>query len=253
VECVDINGKEFLIDLVPSRNKHAHARLKDNRIVISIPSRWPSKEKEMVSINLRQRAIRAIERGRWKNQGNKKIEFSDGQRVSALGMEFEICFVPSSRFRSKVKKCEGRTQVQVGINENRLHKYKIASRIVKKRIVENLMPMVLDRVNRINNEHFQATISKIRIRDTSSRWGSCSRNGSINLSLKLLFMPESILEYVIVHELAHTKYRNHGIRFWALVEKIIPDHKERRAWLREKGGRILERPGSTTNECPTLP
>ena len=48
-------------------------------------------------------------------------------------------------------------------------------------------------------------------------------------------MPEGILDYVVVHEIAHTRYRSHGMRFWGLVESVMPDHLARRAWLRKNG------------------
>ncbi|MFH0884607.1 MAG: M48 family metallopeptidase, partial [Candidatus Micrarchaeota archaeon] len=103
------------------------------------------------------------------------------------------------------------------------------------RMVEALMPAVRGRVATLNEAHFKAQVKRVSIRDNSSRWGSCSRDGSISLNMRLLFMPEAILDYVIVHELAHTRYRGHGPRFWALVGSVMPDHIERRRWLKENG------------------
>ena len=79
------------------------------------------------------------------------------------------------------------------------------------------------------------TYNRITIKQTKTRWGSCSAQGNLNFHWKLILMPPEVLDYVVVHELAHRKEMNHSPRFWAEVEKILPDYKARRKWLREKG------------------
>ena len=77
--------------------------------------------------------------------------------------------------------------------------------------------------------------SRLRIGDQRTLWGSCSSRGVISLNYRLVAAPESILEYVVVHELCHLRERNHGPRFWRLVEELLPDFAERRAWLKKHG------------------
>ena len=82
------------------------------------------------------------------------------------------------------------------------------------------------------------TCGRISIREQKTRWGSCSGQGNLNFNWKLILMPPEILDYVVVHELAHRKQMNHSPAFWAEVERILPDWRERRRWLREKGGEV---------------
>ena len=77
--------------------------------------------------------------------------------------------------------------------------------------------------------------SGLRIGNQKTLWGSCSGRGVISLNWRLVTVPEPILEYVVVHELCHLREANHSPRFWALVEGLLPDWRERRAWLREQG------------------
>ena len=79
---------------------------------------------------------------------------------------------------------------------------------------------------------------RIAIRAAKTRWGSCSARGNLNFHWKLILMPPAILDYVVVHELAHRIEMNHSPRFWAQVERILPDYRERRRWLKENGGLI---------------
>jgi len=73
----------------------------------------------------------------------------------------------------------------------------------------------------------------IRITSARQRWGSCSVKGDINLSWRLITAPLEIVDYVVVHELAHMKQHNHSKAFWAIVESVFPDYKARRKWLKD--------------------
>ena len=77
-----------------------------------------------------------------------------------------------------------------------------------------------------------------RISSARKRWGVCYRRADIRINWKLAKAQEEILDYVAVHELAHIKEKNHSKRFWALVAKILPDHKNHRKWLKENGHRL---------------
>lgn len=71
----------------------------------------------------------------------------------------------------------------------------------------------------------QLTYSKLTVRSQKSRWGSCSSNGTISLNDQLLFMPDTVLDYIIVHELCHTVHPNHSAKYWSLVHTHYPNYK----------------------------
>jgi len=76
---------------------------------------------------------------------------------------------------------------------------------------------------------------RIAIRDQATRWGSCSTTGVLSFSWRLILAPPRILDYVAAHEVAHLVEMNHGSRFWALVERLIPAMKEDKRWLQVYG------------------
>lgn len=80
---------------------------------------------------------------------------------------------------------------------------------------------------------------KIGITSARTRWGSCSADGSLNFSWRLILAPLEAVDYVVVHELVHTIFHNHSKRFWKRVEKIMPDYRERRKWLRKNGQGLM--------------
>ncbi len=79
--------------------------------------------------------------------------------------------------------------------------------------------------------------NRISIRNQKTRFGSCSSKGNLNYNCKLVLMPEEIQDYVVVHELCHRKEMNHSPAFWKEVERVMPDYKVRRKWLKENGSK----------------
>lgn len=87
----------------------------------------------------------------------------------------------------------------------------------------------------------KVSYGRITIRNQKSRWGSCSGKGNLNFNCLLMLMPPEVIDYVVVHELCHRLEMNHSERFWREVERVLPDYKLRRKWLRENGDRIMRR------------
>ncbi len=231
---IEIRGKLYTIERILTRNRTAIARLKGHTIVITIPSRWSRKDKDETFENLLKRSVRAIEKGRWTVEGSKRLVFSHGQRLNAMGRRFEIAFIAGQRFRSRL---DGE-RLEVSVPEHP-EKHRKASAHVKKQIIKALMPELRARVEHFNDMHFRAEIKRITIRDNLSLWGSWSPDGTISLNFRLLFMPQGVLDYVIVHELAHTRYKSHGKMFWGLVGKVLPGYEEHKGWLRDNGWSVF--------------
>lgn len=95
-----------------------------------------------------------------------------------------------------------------------------------------------DKANIINQN-----ISRITVRDTKSRWGSCSANGQLNFSWRLVLAPEYVLDYVVAHEVAHLIHHNHGPKFWALTSSLTEHMDQAKSWLNAHG-RDLHRYGA---------
>ncbi len=80
---------------------------------------------------------------------------------------------------------------------------------------------------------------RLTVRDQRTRWGSCSSTGNLNFNWRLILAPPAVLDYVVIHELAHRRELNHGPRFWALVAAHCPDYRAHQRWLKAHGGELL--------------
>lgn len=231
MEKVTINGIDYPIKLIYSSNRSANSRLREGEIRISIPNNWSNIEKNKTFDSLLKRSIKSISNGKWTIEGSKRISFFDSQILKTIGGEFILVFNEYGKngfvfFDNEM------------INVTHLNSEK-RDLIIRKVLVQKLMPIIS-----LRTDHYEKILEvekiKIRIKDSLTIWGSFSnRNKSMTLNFRLLFMPLEILDYVILHELCHSKYRGHGVRFWNLVESIMPNYKEKRKWLKENGWSVL--------------
>ncbi|WP_395540955.1 M48 family metallopeptidase [Neotabrizicola sp. sgz301269] len=106
------------------------------------------------------------------------------------------------------------------------------------RVAAWLKVLARDRLAR-DSAHFAGLVgrsySRLTLRDTRSRWGSCAPDGALMYSWRLILAPPSVLSYVAAHEVAHLVEMNHSAAYWAIVTRICPGWKRERAWLRSEG------------------
>lgn len=107
---------------------------------------------------------------------------------------------------------------------------KVIDRFLKAQAAEDLLPLLTK-----TGQEMGIEVPAASLRDTSSRWGSCSYRGAISLSWRLIHAPHEVRRYVVVHELAHRIHFNHSDRFWQLVSQYDPEHPLHRGWLKRHG------------------
>lgn len=134
-----------------------------------------------------------------------------------------------SKHIEKIKKTKERLEAE---STEKLTREKVIA------LAEEALKVIPERV-----EYFAkvigVTYGKITIRNQKTRWGSCSSKGNLNFNCLLMLAPSEVLDYVVVHELCHRKQMNHSKAFWLEVEKVLPNYKEVRKWLKEEGGQMI--------------
>lgn len=112
---------------------------------------------------------------------------------------------------------------------------KAIKHLLSRAVGAHYLPEIKRRVLELNRLHFQKPITNIYLKYNRSNWGSCSVNGNVNLSTRLLFAPDEVVDYVIIHELAHLIEMNHSPAFWAEVARAMPDYEKAEKWLKKHG------------------
>jgi len=121
---------------------------------------------------------------------------------------------------SYFKKLENSFRFRGGVREYK--KYKNEAR-----------EFISERIERLNKV-YGFSYNKIFIKNQKTRWGSCTRNGNLNFNYKIIYLPHDLADYIIAHELCHLKEFNHSRKFWNLVERVVPDFRERVNKLKNK-------------------
>ena len=161
------------------------------------------------------------------------ISLQNNSRIYLLGNSYLIKYSEKKFIKEKVVFDESTINVYQS-EENNLKHNKILFIYLKKYAKKEISKRVV-----FLSKKYNFTINRIAVRDQSSRWGSCSSKKNINMNWRLIFAPIETLDYVIIHELCHTKEMNHSKNFWNLVESISPNWKENRDWLTQNSRNLL--------------
>lgn len=163
-------------------------------------------------------------------------EYRSGDFVQVGQKRYQLFLEPEKRTTSSAKLFPGNTIVlQLNDALNGQERQKTIKTLLSRVIAKDALPGIQKRVAELNALHFRQPIRQIRLSYQHSKWGSCSSLGNVNLSTRLLFAPDAVIDYVIIHELAHLLEMNHSSRFWELVRQAMPDYKLHEKWLREHG------------------
>ncbi|MBI5223078.1 M48 family metallopeptidase [Candidatus Micrarchaeota archaeon] len=234
MEEIIIDGKKYLVHTYFSNNRSARITLREGNVLnVSLPTRWPKTEQIRISQNLISRAIKSISAGKWCVPLSKNTLLTSGSSFSFFGYgRLRVFFVLASS--DEVLSNSDSLTVHSSCSDPSQFTQHCNS-LLKLKLLDLALPKIRDRIEYFNSSFFKTKISKISIRDNSGIWGSCSAKSKISLNYKLLFLPSEIVDYVIVHELAHTQFSSHGPRFWSLVKSVMPDYENRKRWLKLHG------------------
>lgn len=152
------------------------------------------------------------------------VALADGAALPLLGVEHRLRHQPEARRGVWI---EGGVICVSGAAE---HFRRRLGDWLKARAREEILARALPMANLLG-----VPLRRVTLRDTSSRWGSCSRTGDLSFSWRLVLAPADILNYVVAHETAHRLEMNHSAAFWRLVERLAPGARGHREWLRREG------------------
>lgn len=166
----------------------------------------------------------------------RTIFYTNGEFIRVFGQDFQLLI-----FREKRAGCTGKlikgkyVEFKVPIDADETEIQEAIGKLLSRIFSSYFHKQIVNRVNSFNDRYFQEKIENVRLKNNHSNWGSCSSQRNINLSSRLLFAPTEVLDYVIVHELAHLKEMNHSPRFWKIVRDVMPDYELKEKWLKEHG------------------
>jgi hypothetical protein len=159
--------------------------------------------------------------------------WQDGDELKIAGKAYRLA-IELTENKTHTARLDGNViRLQLTRYDTDMHREKAVKHLLSRIVAQVFLPEITRRVLDWNERHFRRSVRSVNLKYNLSNWGSCSAKGNINLSTRVLFAPDNVVDYVIVHELAHLVELNHSDRFWQVVEKVMPDYREKENWLKE--------------------
>ncbi|QAA30661.1 M48 family metallopeptidase [Clostridium manihotivorum] len=215
-------------EIVRTKRKTVAIEVKEDKIIVKCPYRC-SKDYIDSVVNKNKLWIEQTHK-KIMERSEKRLKYVDGQIVYYLGRPYELEFNYGLKNSLQFKQ----NKFVFTIEASKNGKNPLLEEIAKDMLMNWFRKEAKEYLNKRTFEladKLGLSVNKVYIKNVKTIWGSCSSKNNINYNIKLISMPEGIIDYVIIHELCHTLERNHSDKFWGLVEKIIPDYKERRNFL----------------------
>lgn len=224
------NNTDFLsYQIIRSKKRKRTMTLKierDGTVVIMAPERTP---KEEINRFFRSKTgwieKKLKEYKELPGVREKQRRYVAGEKFFYLGEEFPLEVVEGGRKRLTLS--HGIFRLSSGQNVDR-------KAIFREWYKAQAREIFTERVD-FYSKQFGLLPKGIKITTARTRYGSCSSDNRLSFSYRLVMAPYRIIDYIIVHELAHIKVKNHSKKFWEYLEKLMPDYLERRSWLKERG------------------
>lgn len=228
---IELAGRDVTYRLKHSRRRTIGLRVDADGLTITLPQRTPAAEADRVA---RDRAGWILPRlEKWRLRARPEFTGAEGQTIGYLGRELELVITPHARARTLVS--AGNDQLLVQVDERLEPSLRDATvlRAVKRWRADAALACFAPRI-----AHYAEALGlpapQVKVRAQDSRWGSCSSDGVIRMNVRLIAYPQSEIDYVCAHEACHLVEMNHSQRFYGLLDRIMPDHREHRAAMRER-------------------
>ena len=219
--------KDIEYSLQKSARKTASIYIeRDGSVSLLVPESLDERQIEELIENKRRWIYTSLAEWNDLNSAGVQRSFVNGQGFLYLGRSYRLKIVDEQDLPLKLLNghfCLRRSE----LNEKTESVFRKYYRTKGSELIPQRIAKFQDRMG--------VTTGVIRIQELGNRWGSCTNNGSVSFHWKCLMGPLSIIDYIVVHELAHLKHPNHSDAFWNEVDKVMPDYRDRKDWLRENG------------------
>ncbi len=234
---LNIDDKQYLVMIYVEHRNGTRVSITNKGINIRIAEYYTNEKKnEEVRACLKWAREKIIQK---LTKVTIRPPYAHGSIFHYGGIDFTLHFVHTDKSKSlNCRLNQSNHHIEISFNTNTATKIaqKNIGILLSKLMAVYFTPEIERRIRAFNDLHFKKNISDVSMRNTSSRWGSCSSKGSINISTRLLFAPQWVVDYVLVHELCHLVHMDHSAKFWNLVKSIVPNYELAEKHLNEKGG-----------------
>lgn len=226
---ITLRGKPITYQLkVSDRSRRVRISVSEKGVTLSLPHGFPLRDGETFLARNADWVFQQLEKHQKRAAKNSRLSLpSDVLLLRGVPVRVEVIPEAKRKARARVENGNGHLLIRIPVG------------------AEETVPSVLESYLReLARSEIQQTVDllarrmgvrprSLTIRDQRTRWGSCSSSGTLSFNWRLIMVPPTVMDYVVIHELAHMIVPNHSPQFWAQVARYYPAFKDARAWLRK--------------------
>jgi predicted metal-dependent hydrolase len=232
---IHLEGKEVPVEVVLERRSNTRFGITRRSVTLRMPAGCPPEFIQQQLGALQHWVTKQVEQKPALRAYFDKKQYQTGDILQVGDRRYKLEVNISDRATHTARLIGDTICLDLSERSSEAHRHKSSKTLLSRVIADDFYPQVVERVHTLNRRTFNRPIKNIYLKYNHSNWGSCSRQGNVNLSTRLLFAPQAVQDYVIIHELAHLLEMNHSDRFWALVETFMPDYQVQERWLKQHG------------------
>lgn len=234
---LEINNRIYTFNIHTERRNSTRCSITKTAITIRIPRYLSKQKQEIETQSLIDWAIKKIKTSPPKQDIKKNYSNRDKLKIYDIDYTLHIEHRISEKNFAKIN--GNIIEFKIAYHHPEEKKQEYIKKQLKKLIEKHHLEEITKRVHKINDLCFNKPIEKVRIKYMKSKWGHCTSNKEICLSTRLLLAPKAVLNYVIVHELAHLMEMNHSKKFWDIVKVVDKTYKAKEKWLNDYGDTLV--------------
>ena len=232
---LEIDGQQYPLKIYREWRRNVRVSMGKRHINLRLPTVMTAQQEAKQLEWCREWVRKQLKKNDSLQQRYQGKDYRDGDLLQVGKRVYQLSIEPSPHRSHRAKLRNGVIQLSLNEADDPQNLQKSVRHLLSRTVASDFLPEITRRVNELNQLYFQQDVRSVRLKYNHSNWGSCSTKGNVNLSTRLLFAPDEVIDYVIIHELAHFLEMNHSPRFWKLVQTAMPDYKEKERWLKTQG------------------
>lgn len=230
-----VNEQEITVYILTERRNNARVSIGKKGVTIRLPSFLTPEQRQQQISAFKDWAFKTYSGKPELLERGKPKKYQDGHTFTLMGEVFTLNLeeVPLNSFTARLY--NNVVLIRIPPHSTPAERDKAIPQLISRVIAKRFYTPLYHKLLYLNKLYFGKTVNDFKLKYTNSLWGSCSRAGNINISTRLLFAPEEVIDYVMVHELAHLIHHNHSDAFWAEVERCLPNYMDQERWLKKHG------------------
>ncbi|MBK6929560.1 MAG: M48 family metallopeptidase [Saprospirales bacterium] len=233
---ITVNGAELPVEVVFERRRGHRFSITRQRIIMRLPLGLAASEVQARLYELQQWVGKVAAKKTALLTPFTPKTYRSGDLLTVGARQYILDIAVEDRGSHSGKLIGNTIALYLSSRSTPANRNKAVKSLLSRIVASDFHPEIEQRVQHWNRRTFNRPLKGVFLKYNHSNWGSCSVNGNVNLSTRLLFAPPEVQDYIILHELAHLVELNHSDRFWALIERYMPDYAEKEKWLKTHGG-----------------